>query len=918
MTNRALFDVNGDGQNQGFNGSAAQFLTMTLRDPVGVRTWTLQTYAVAAYDPNLGVLANPPRSSTGAPELTLVGSTSGQSVAASTPNAPITTNLPATTDAHSYIIRSMVDGGLDDKGRWDSTKVWERMVTVNTVNGVRKIVATERTQYSDASWEEPFNKALELFRTTLVDQQVVHATTTTALPAYTRTGNNYQANANGALTSASTDGVTPFVGMRLLHRHAPGAGAENGVIVVTSLGGGASPWTATRAADLDASAEFVTGKIFPVAGGATLQGTRWIMSVGSPFVINSDPVTFFQYQASGVYDVKQFGAVGNGVANDTTPISNARVAAIATGGRLHFPRGEYLTDAISITATGVRVTGDGHKASIIKARQTGAIVTFTGCTACSFEDLAIERKDGLFQTAGGYSLRFVNSEQCWTRNIRISYGVAGIDIVSSNDTHLQGRTHLERLSLGGGQSALRYIGTAGVSQSNRCRVDWLDVQHSYVNTTHVYRGNWATGTVYAAGDLVFANDKMWECQTGGTSAGAGGGPTGIPGTDGPTAYTTGVTDNTVTWRFLVGNCYMVNHDNDANDLEIERYDSVGPSVQALVMTRSNGAVPPTGLKVKGGRIRESIVVCVNLDRGTRVFFRPDIKRVWGGAAIAQSGNHGGEVEINGGRIEEAQSNALSLVSGVNVLGTEIIDNGQAGSNLHPGVVLNTGASRIRLIGIASRGTLTSYGVLVGSGANEYTITGCDFSGNVTGGLSDGSITTATSRVVRGNRGVSRTIGIPLKAFSGIGSIFTEETNATIPHILQTAVTGPGDLRFLVPAGLIPIGAKITKVAAIWGNQSNTTLPVGTMPRVQFHRRLNTIGSAFTNGVGNGTETQVGTFTDNTAVVATYKLLHEIAITGLSEIVQAGAVYSVHFRGEDGANEQAGGCLVGIDITFEGD
>jgi hypothetical protein len=919
VTNRALFNVNGDGLNQGFNGSSGQALNFTLRDPVGVRVWTLQTFDLASYDTNLGVFANPPRSSTDAPELVLVGTTSGQAVAASQPNVAITTNLPATPDAHSYIIRSMVDGGVDDKGRWDPTKVWERMITVNTVNGVRKIVATERTQYSDASWEEPFNKALELFRTTLVDQQVVQATTTTALPAYTRTGNNYQANANGAITSASTDGVTPTLGMRILHRHGPGAGADNGVIVLTSLGSAGTPWTATRSTDLDVSAEFVTGKIIPVAGGSTLQGTRWIMSVGSPFVLNTDGVTFFQYQSSGVYDVKQFGAVGNGVANDTTPISNARVAAIATGGRLHFPRGEYLTDNISITATAVRVTGDGHKASIIKARQTGAIVTFTGCTACSFEDIAIERKDGLFQTAGGYSLRLVNSEQCWTRNIRISYGVAGIDVVSSNDVHLQGRTLIDHLTLGGGQSALRYIGTAGVSQSNRCTVDWLDVQHTYNNGIHVYRGNWATGTVYAAGDLVFANDKIWECQTGGTSAGAGSGPTGVPGTDGPSAYTTGVTDNTVTWRFLIGNCFMVNHDNDANDLEINRYDSIGPNVQAVVMTRSNGAVAPTGLKIKGGRIRESIIVGISLDRGSRVFLKPDIKRVWGGPGITQGANHTGEVEIIGGRVEEARTNgAFFNAGGVNVIGTEFIDNSDEGSAVHASVLLGTNATRIKLIGITSRGTKPSFGVTVGSGANEYTITNCDLSGNVTGGLSDGSATTATSRVVRGNRGVSRTIGIPLKPFSGIGAVFTEEINATIPHILQNAVTSAGDLRFQVPAGLVPVGCRITKVAAIWGNQNNATLPVGTMPRVQFHRRLNTIGSAFINGVGNGTETQVGTFTDNTAVVATYKLLHEIAITGLSEIVVADAEYSVHFRGEDGANEQAGGTLVGIRITFDGD
>jgi hypothetical protein len=927
VTNRALFDVNADGLNQGFNGSSGQALTFTLRSPSNIRSWVLQTYDAATYDPNLGVFANPPRSSSEAPELDLVGSTTGQAVAAATPSSTITTALPSTASAHSYIIRSVVDGGVDDKGRWDPTKVWERMITVNTVNGVRKIVATERTQYSDASWEEPFNKALELFRTTLVDQQVVQASTTTALPAYTRTGNNYQANANGAITSASTDGVTPVVGMRILHRHAPGAGADNGVIVLTSLGSAGTPWTATRATDFDVSGEFVTGKIIPVATGATLQGTRWIMSVGSPFVLNTDAVTFFQYQASGVYDVKQFGAIGNGVANDTAPIASAKAAAeVVGGGVVYFPRGSYLTDNISVSNASVIFRGDGEDLSIIIPRQVGTRIAFTTCTGAGIEGLAINATT-LSGFGGGYAVVFTSCVRPRVRRCAFRYVSGGVTFDRCSDYSVDDFT-VERFIGGGAQSAVRTVGTPAVP-CVRGKVNRLKFRNQYTRSEglDLVPKTWTISTAYSVGDVVFigANDGVFECVAAGTSAGAGTGPTQPTGVAGEAYFTTDIVDGagTLRWRIVCNNSWVIVPDSDTARLEITNCDIHGGRVGFIPQNTVGGGTIPVDVEVHGLRTFRTHLKGVSLDRGVRFKFHDcyfDYAVADHGVSITTTFT--GDVWFHDSWSRRNWFAGFSFFGAgpveQHIRNCHFHDNSRAGSANSAGLEVNNNTGLFSIQGCTARGSLQSYGILIGTGVDNYTIVGNTLKNNVTGGLLDNSIATAGSRIVRNNLGVSRTVGIPLKAFSGIGTIFTEETNATIPHILQTAVTGPGDLRFLVPAGLIPVGAKITKVWAIWGNQGNTTLPVGTMPRVQFHRRLNTIGSAFINGVGNGTETQIGTFTDNTAVVATYKLLHEIAITGLSEIVVADAEYSIHFRGEDGANEVAGGTLVGLRVTYEGD
>src|SRR5688572_3302347 len=117
----------------------------------------------------------------------------------------------------------------------------------------------------------------------------VHAATTVALPANTRTSNTLQANANGAL--AAQDGIPPFVGMRLLVQD-EASQLKNGIYRITQVGSASTPWIMVRDADADASADFTSSSRWSVTAGAANGGKRFVSLVSGSFVLNTDDIVF--------------------------------------------------------------------------------------------------------------------------------------------------------------------------------------------------------------------------------------------------------------------------------------------------------------------------------------------------------------------------------------------------------------------------------------------------------------------------------------------------------------------------------------------------------------------------------------------------------------------------------------------------
>lgn len=79
-------------------------------------------------------------------------------------------------------------------------------------------------------------------------------------------------------------------------------------------------------------------------------------------------------KASDFLSVKDFGAVGDGVTNDTAAIALAIAAMPAAGGGLYFPTGRYLVSSLTFNKPGLYF-GNGYASVVLTSSATANVVT---------------------------------------------------------------------------------------------------------------------------------------------------------------------------------------------------------------------------------------------------------------------------------------------------------------------------------------------------------------------------------------------------------------------------------------------------------------------------------------------------------------------------------------------------------------
>lgn len=131
-----------------------------------------------------------------------------------------------------------------------------------------------------------------------------------------------------------------------------------------------------------------------------------------------DPDAAFTGLAGPVFNVKAYGAVGDGVTDDTVAIQAALdAAAAAQRGKVLIPAGQYVvTSQLSVTTSGrIKIEGDGTAASIMLNQITGAAADAMLAIDGLYNFFVIEgleiRGNGLTGDSGnGNALSFINTD----------------------------------------------------------------------------------------------------------------------------------------------------------------------------------------------------------------------------------------------------------------------------------------------------------------------------------------------------------------------------------------------------------------------------------------------------------------------------------------------------------------------------
>jgi hypothetical protein len=211
-------------------------------------------------------------------------------------------------------------------------------------------------------------------------------------------------------------------------------------------------------------------------------------------------VTTVQSKLREVMSVKDFGAVGDGIADDTAALQAAIDYAALNAVALHLSKGIYRTTATltipqNITpgsAYGITLYGDNStwaRVSVIRAEHTGvAILSLKGSNGCRISGIKLESDPTTYPKCGMILGRDVNVDSCGWHNISAVFidgffSVAGIYSIASEENQWNGIF----IQIQGGGAKYGYYS----SVSDFLAVDSLPASSNvanYIHTMHIW--NW--------------------------------------------------------------------------------------------------------------------------------------------------------------------------------------------------------------------------------------------------------------------------------------------------------------------------------------------------------------------------------------------------------------------------------------------
>lgn len=166
-----------------------------------------------------------------------------------------------------------------------------------------------------------------------------------------------------------------------------------------------------------AVADATTGAVGVIRLAGDLAGTAAAPAIAAGVIVDADinaSAAIAQTKISGlvaalaakvdegalVYNIRDYGAVGDGVTNDGSALVAAETAAAVAGGVVYIPPGEYMFTGTWNISSNVQVVGAGHGSWLHPINATGNTIVLTAAENVAFHNLRIEGK-----SPGGISVK---------------------------------------------------------------------------------------------------------------------------------------------------------------------------------------------------------------------------------------------------------------------------------------------------------------------------------------------------------------------------------------------------------------------------------------------------------------------------------------------------------------------------------
>jgi polygalacturonase len=216
--------------------------------------------------------------------------------------------------------------------------------------------------------------------------------------------------------------------------------------------------------------------------------------VGDDYNVWGDIFKKYIQKGQGWVDVRAFGAIGDGVADDTATIQAAidsfgqAVGQSASGGQVFFPSGEYkITSTINVYS-GIHIVGAGTQATIIKCNSVGSGYAFKNVDNANFfsyHGLTINGggtttcKGGIFignNSGGGGFSAYISVKDIDIQAFTTTAAI-GINLANPSHCHLSNVNIFALADGSGGATALIIVANmtnAGVFSFDACKFgDWI-------------------------------------------------------------------------------------------------------------------------------------------------------------------------------------------------------------------------------------------------------------------------------------------------------------------------------------------------------------------------------------------------------------------------------------------------------------